>query len=98
MVAPARWIAWSALVTGALVPLCGTGARCQATDSMSRDAGGRVGTDSVPATGGRLPRLQVGAYIGTIRADSVVPAAPVFQFTDLLTDRKSTRLNSSHRR
>ena len=43
--------------------------------------------DSVPATGGRLPRLQVGAYIGTIRADSVVPNAPIFQFTDLLTAR-----------
>jgi TonB-dependent SusC/RagA subfamily outer membrane receptor len=43
--------------------------------------------DSVPATGGRLPRLQVGAYVGTIRADSVVPTAPIFQFTDLLTAR-----------
>jgi TonB-dependent SusC/RagA subfamily outer membrane receptor len=29
----------------------------------------------------------MGASIGTIRADSVVPAAPIFQFTDLLTAR-----------
>ncbi len=29
----------------------------------------------------------MGAYIGTIRADSVVPNAPIFQFTDLLTAR-----------
>jgi TonB-dependent SusC/RagA subfamily outer membrane receptor len=60
-------------------------ARAQsATDSAgpARGAG-----DSVPATGGRLPRLQVGASIGTIRADSIVPTAPILQFTDLLTAR-----------
>jgi TonB-dependent starch-binding outer membrane protein SusC len=88
MIAPARWIAWSALMTGAVVPLCGTGARGQAPDSLASDtAVRRFGGDSVPATGAWLPRLQVGAYIGTIRADSIVPTAPIFQFTDLLTAR-----------
>ena len=43
--------------------------------------------DSVPATPGLRPRLEVGAAIGTIGADSIVPSAPIFQFTDLLTAR-----------
>jgi TonB-dependent starch-binding outer membrane protein SusC len=49
---------------------------------------GRPGRpDSVPATSGYRPRLETGAAIGTIRADSIVPTAPVFQLTDLLTAR-----------
>ncbi len=88
MIAPARWIGWSALVTAVVVPLCGTRARCQAPDSIAGDTvARRWGTDSVPGTGAWVPRLQVGASIATIRADSVVPAAPIFQFTDLLTAR-----------
>jgi TonB-dependent starch-binding outer membrane protein SusC len=88
MIASARWMVWSALMTAVLVPLGGTGARGQTTDPAARDSTvRRFGMDSVPATGAWLPRLQVGAPIGTIWADSVVPAAPVFQFTDLLAAR-----------
>ena len=88
MIDPARWIGWSALVAAAAVPFWGTGARGQAADSLLRDSTTRrLGADSVPATGGWLPRLVVPAYVGTIRADAVVPTAPVFQFTDLLTAR-----------
>jgi TonB-dependent SusC/RagA subfamily outer membrane receptor len=88
MIVPARWIAWSALMTTIIVPLCGTRARSQTAESVAGDtAVRRWGTDSVPGTGAWLPRLQTGASIGTIRADTVVPAAPVFQFTDLLTAR-----------
>jgi TonB-dependent SusC/RagA subfamily outer membrane receptor len=88
MIAPARWIAWSVLVGAVAVSLFGTGASGQASDSVAGDAAvRRFGTDSVPAAGAWLPRLQAGASIGTIRANSVVPTAAIFQFTDLLTAR-----------
>ncbi len=88
MVAPARWIAWFAVMAAIAVPFPGTRALAQAVESVPRDTGVRsAGGDSVPATGTWLRRLEVPATVGTIRADSVVPAAPVFQFTDLLTAR-----------
>jgi hypothetical protein len=80
MIAPARWIGWSALVTTLVIPFWGTGARGQSADSvLSESSTRRLRADSVRATGGWLPRLVVPAYVGTIQADSVVPTAPVFQ-------------------
>ena len=64
--------------------LAASGVRAQ---TLADSGGQHVLADSVPATGRWPPRLQVGAYIGTIRADSLVPTAPIFQFTDLLTAR-----------
>lgn len=88
MIAPARWIGWCAFGVLVAVPCWGIRARGQSADAVPRDAAvRRLGADSVPATGGWLPRLLVPASVGTIRADSVVPTAPVFQFTDLLTAR-----------
>jgi outer membrane cobalamin receptor len=48
---------------------------------------GTGGRDSVPATVGPRPRLEQGAAVGTVRADTIVPAAPILQFTDVVTDR-----------
>jgi TonB-dependent SusC/RagA subfamily outer membrane receptor len=43
--------------------------------------------DSVPATAGPRPRMAQGAVVGTVRADTIVPASPILQFTDVLADR-----------
>jgi len=49
--------------------------------------GGVASRDSVPATAGPRPRMEQGATIGTVRADTIVPTAPILQFTDVLADR-----------
>ena len=88
MISPARWVSWSALIAVIAVPCWGTPAISQTIETIATDSGVRLpGADSVPATGGWLPRLQVAATVGTIRADSIVPTAPVFQFTDLMMAR-----------